>query len=201
MYPAYPNAAQRQLEEAERSDSGRGLEFVYFSAGGGAQFAAFGDAASGTLLPPDQTSAFGPYVSAAAGLRLLFLTIGPSFRFARFSAWDLWTLNLDLGWHIPLGNLEPYATIGGGFAKLGYPDASYGSSATRTVSTAGFDVRLAGGVDYYVTNVLSVGGTFQAEFLRLSGDYTFSDGGTARSGESSTLGFALSAGAVLGLHF
>src|SRR5690242_9602289 len=33
-YPAYPNTAQRQLEDAEHSDSGRGLEFVYFNVGG-----------------------------------------------------------------------------------------------------------------------------------------------------------------------
>ena len=38
--PMYPGATQRQLEEASREDSGRGLEFVYFDVGGGGQLAA-----------------------------------------------------------------------------------------------------------------------------------------------------------------
>jgi len=135
MYPPYPNATQRQLETAEQSDSGRGLEFVYFDVSGGGQFISL-DAFSANhwLFPPMSgvdTSSFGAYVSAAGGIRLLFLTLGPSFRFGTFADWDLWTLNLDLGWHIPLGNLEPYAFIGGGFPSSPATTKTFPARPTR----------------------------------------------------------------------
>jgi hypothetical protein len=209
-YPGYPNATQRRLEEAAREDSGRGLEFVYFDVGGGAQLAGLtAMSESGRLLPGTATnSAIGPYVSAAAGIRLLFLTAGPRFRFARFSDWDLWTLNLDLGWRIPLGNLEPYAVLGGGFAKVG-------RSAERVagigdVSISGFDVRIGSGLDYYVSNALSVGASVELDMLCLSRGGTTvavpTDPAMTAAPESfardaSSVGIVLTAGAVVGLHF
>ena len=209
--PPYPNAAQRQLEEAEHSDSGRGLEFVYFDVGGGGQFAALSALSeSGKLVPAsDKSSAFGPSFSAAAGIRLLYLTVGPRFRFAHFTDWDLWTLNLDIGWHIPLGNLEPYGILGGGFAKLGR--SAEGIPGVGDVSISGFNVRLGGGVDYYLSSVLSVGGALHADLMRLSRAGTpplrsAGDPGSpavieAISRDASSLGLVLTAGAVVGLHF
>ena len=202
-YPAYPNAAQRQLEEAEHSDSGRGLEFVYFNVAGGGQFAAL-DAlgASGSLLPPgSETSVFGPYFALSGGVRLLFLTVGPSFRFASFNEWDLWTLNLDLGWHVPLGNLEPYAMLGGGFAKLAYHGDRFGLTGAPNVATLGFDLRLGGGVDYYLSNVFSVGGMLEADLMRLSRGNVVDAAGSTIAGEASSVGLVVTAGAVVGLHF
>ncbi|MET0595712.1 MAG: hypothetical protein ABW133_23645, partial [Polyangiaceae bacterium] len=38
--PMYPNNTQRHLEQSEREDSGRGLEWVYFNVEGGLQHAA-----------------------------------------------------------------------------------------------------------------------------------------------------------------
>ncbi len=202
-YPAYPNTTQRQLEDAEHSDSGRGLEFVYFNVGGGAEFIsldALGGGDSFFTAGEGNTSAFGPYFSASGGLRLLFLTVGPSFRFARFSNWDLWTLNLDLGWHIPLGNLEPYAMLGGGFAKLGYHDDRAGAGVPSP-STTGFDIRLGGGVDYYVSSAFSVGGTLQVDLVRLSRGAVSAADGTLLVGEGAGTGLAVTGGALLGLHF
>jgi hypothetical protein len=214
MYPTYPNSAQRQLEEAEHSDSGRGLDFVYFDVGGGAQMAALTALGqSGTLVPAsDDTTAFGPYFAAGAGIRLLFLTIGPRFRFAHFTDWDLWSLNLEAGWHIPLGNLEPYADLGAGFAKLGH--SADAISGVRDVSVSGFNVRLGGGVDYYVSNVLSVGGALHVDLTRLwragtpplrsAGDTTNPGSPAvieAISRDASSVGLVLDAGAVVGLHF
>jgi hypothetical protein len=204
-YPPYPNATQRQLEDAEHSDSGRGLEFVYFSVGGGGQFVsleALGEGGESSL--GGSKSDFGPYFSASAGLRLLFLTVGPSFRFAHFSDWDLWTLNLDVGWHIPLGNLEPYAMLSGGFAKLPFREfrsetAPPGVAFPTPPSATGFDVRLGGGVDYYVSNVLSLGATLQADLLVLS--RSAFTAGTVNVDEASGVGLAVTGGALVGLHF
>ena len=75
------------------------------------------------------------------------------------------------------------------------------------MSVTGFDVRLGGGVDYYVSNVFSVGGTLQAELMRLSrGATTVTPGNpspppSAFSSDASGLGLVVTAGAVLGLHF
>jgi hypothetical protein len=213
MYPAYPNATQRQLEAAEHSDSGRGLDFVYFEVGGGAQLASLTAVSeSGRLLPAtDTNSAVGPYFSAAGGIRLLYLTVGPHFRFAHFTAWDLWTLNLDVGWHIPLGKLEPYAVLGGGFAKVGRSADSM--PIMRDVSVSGFNVRLGSGLDYYLSNVFSVGASVQFDLLRLSRGAASpverpddSDpravaavGSFAR--DASSLGLVITAGLLAGLHF
>jgi hypothetical protein len=202
--PGYPNQAgyshntPRELEHAAQSDSGRGLEFVYFDVGGGGQFVSL-DAlsSSGSLLadPSAKTSAFGPYFAAGAGIRLLFLTIGPRFRYATFSDFKLWSIGLEVGWHIPLGNLEPYGFLGGGFTKLNGEN-----EVLRDVAPGGFDIRLGGGVDYYLSSVFSIGGTLQVEMLRLARDGVKNPTSTIM-GEASSLGLAVNFGAVAGLHF
>jgi hypothetical protein len=195
--PADPNAAERQLDEAEHSDSGRGLEFVYFDVGGAAQFVSL-DALSprdvyigGELL---KTSSFGPSFSAGAGLRLLFFTVGPRFRFGTFSDWDIWTLNIDLGWHIPLGRLEPYAFVSGGFAKLAYHGAA-DSAAT------GFNIRVGGGLDYYMSNVFSVGGKLDVDLLSLSHRIAIDSLRAPLTFGWSSLGLVVTPAVVAGLHF
>ena len=78
--------------------------------------------------------------------------------------WKLWTLGVEGGLHMPLGALEPYATVGVGYASVG--SMKYGTfdamgQATRgsgdAPSAKGFDARLGIGLDYYLTNMFSVG--------------------------------------------
>lgn len=67
---------------------------------------------------------------------------------------------------------------------------------------AGFDVRFGGGLDYYVSNVLSVGGKLDVDLLSLSHSLVFLD--TTRGGGTqswSSVGLVVTAGAVAGLHF
>jgi hypothetical protein len=205
--PYQPGPTQLQLEQAGERDSGRGLEFVYFDVEAGLEYAAL-DALSkdGTLVPEtSKTSAAGGLVGGSAGIRLLFFTLGPRFRFAHFNDWDLWTLNLDFGWHVPLGRLEPYGSIGGGYARLGHAaDKLLGTD--RGVSVAGFDVRLGGGVDYYIANVFSVGGLLEAELLRLARSgvaLRSTDPATAApfQSDASSLGLTVTLAAVVGFHF
>jgi hypothetical protein len=202
-----PNPTERHLQEADTSDSGRGLEFFYLEPEGGFAFTSL-DAlhANGDLVAPSSgSSGAGPLFGVQAGARLLFATIGPHFRMTSFKDKSLWTLGLDLGWHIPLGNLEPYAAFGAGYARLGKSaDALLG--ANNDVGVHGFDIRLGGGFDYYVTRVFSAGANITAELLGLSRS-AVSVSPTAPAGaaiyrqDASGLGLAVSGSVVLGLHF
>jgi hypothetical protein len=205
--PSQASPTQLTLEAAQEQDSGRGLEFVYFRLEGGFEFAGL-DAISksGDLLPPSQTrSAVGPLLGIASGARLLYLTVGPCFRFAHTSEWDLWTLGLDIGWHVPLGRLDPHAELGAGYAKVGgAADKLLGSN--RGVTISGFDARLGGGVDYYFTNVFSLGADLDLELLRLSRSavaFGANDNPAAAAfgGSASSLGLTVTAAAVAGFHF
>jgi len=205
--PVQPGPTQLALEAAGDQDSGRGLEFVYLDAEGGVEFAAL-DAItkSGTLVPDSsKTSGAGGLVGVGTGLRLLYFTAGPQFRLAHASDWDLWTLNLDLGWRVPLGRLEPHGHIGGGYAKLGH-SADNLLGAARGVSVSGFDFRLGAGIDYYAANVFSIGATLDLELVRLSRSAVAlqaSDppAAAAFGSSASSLGLGVTAAAVVGFHF
>ena len=163
-----PNSTQRHLEASEREDSGRGLEFGYFQFEGGVQMSSLTALSEdGILLPgTDKTSGFRPYWGAAAGLRFVYFTVGPRFRFAHFTDWNIWTLNLDVGWHAPFGNFESYGSLGAGYAKVAMGNDAIARSGD--VSIGGFDIRLSSGIDYYLSNVFSIGAMIGVDFVRLS---------------------------------
>jgi hypothetical protein len=203
--PPQMGPTQVALEQAQEKDSGRGLEFFYFLLEGGGQFASL-DAISksGTLIPTSSsTSAFGAMFGASSGLRLLYFTVGPHFRFTHTNDWELWTLNLDFGWRVPLGKLEPHGEIGGGFAKLG-KSADKVADFYRDVSISGFDFRLGGGVDYFPSGVFSIGAQVDVDFLRLSrGRVAALRAGSTTdfTSDASSLGIAVTGCAVVGFHF
>jgi hypothetical protein len=205
-----PNATQRHLEASENEDAGRGLEYAYFQFEGGLQMASLTALSeSGILLPgTDKTSGFRPYFGGAAGLRFLFLTVGPRFRFAHFADWNLWTLNLDVGWHAPFGNLETYGTVGAGFAKVSMSNDAIARSGE--VSISGFDIRLGSGIDYYLSSVFSIGAMIGIDFVRLSRGPVPASPSTdpmappppAEYGQdASGFGLVFHGGPVAGLHF
>src|SRR6185436_11034082 len=72
------------------------------------------------LFPSQVHSAdVGPVVGVGAGVRLLFVTLGPRFRFGHFRDWDLWTLDAEVGFKAPLGAVEPFIGLGAGYARVG----------------------------------------------------------------------------------
>jgi hypothetical protein len=106
----------------------------------------------------------GGILGAAAGFKLLFLTLGPRVRLGQFQDWDLWTLALELGWRVPLGSLEPYMRIGGGYARLGRAfEAVQGNRGSVTVQ--GYTARLAVGADYFITPVFTLGASVASEVI------------------------------------
>ncbi len=210
---AMPSGTARDLDQAEREDSGRGLEWFWAQAEGGVNYVGL-DAVDGRrlVLEGEKGSAAAPVAGVALGGRVLFFTAGVRARAAFLPAGQLGTLALEGGYHVPLGNFEPYVQIGAGYARLfgnDRPDVS-----TTAPTTQGFDARLAGGFDYYLAPQFSIGLLANAELLWLwrSGVTALNeaveseDAATQRRAaeaakDGSGVGVAAGLTAVAGLHF
>jgi hypothetical protein len=208
--PAAPAGQQetlRELQRAEHEDSGRGLEFVWLNAEAGYEFITLQGLKSGGLLDsevvPDDGSAF--VFGVGAGVRLIFLTLGARFRLAQLSAWNLWTLNAEIGLHIPFGALEPYVVLGGGYASLGAvddPDRRLGFSASE-IEASGFDVRIGGGLDWYLNPLLSLGVQGNVELLALSrsGAAQAATSTLDYTSDGDGIGLGVTLTGIVGVHF
>jgi hypothetical protein len=207
---ASPAATEQELARADREDSGRGLEFVWLNGEIGVMHLGLATFSQDKLVDSSvKTTQTGLVAGAGLGLRLVFLTFGARFRYAPLPDVKLWTLGAEAGIHAPFGALELNGSLGLGYAA----GTLAGSSALPSVSSvgkvAGFDARLGGGLDYYLTNMFSAGVNLSAELLRLMrsskcvtgvGPAFDAHNATYCVDGSSTAG-ALSATAVFGLHF
>lgn len=159
------SAIERDLDEADEKDAGRGLSFAWLAGNVGYGFFGLNTLGAGGLLGPDERgSARGPLVSVGAGVRLLYFTTGARFRYGFLSNYNLLTLLLEVGVRIPLGALEPYVAVGGGYA------AARGIQLQRfseSLAAHGGAIRLAGGVDYFFSETFSVGAELSGEALFL----------------------------------
>lgn len=196
----------RELQRAEHEDSGRGLEFIGLNVEAGYEYLSLQGLKSEGLLDgvivPDDGSAFT--FGVGAGVRLIFLTIGARFRLAQLGTYDLWTLNGEVGLHVPLGVLEPYVVFGAGYASLGgVEDNDRLGFDAGSIDASGFDVRLGGGLDWYVNPLLSLGAQGSVELLALSrsGAGVASTVGDLYAGDGNGLGLGLTLTAVVGVHF
>ena len=198
---------EASLDRADKEDSGRGLEFVWLNAEAGPEYLGLETLRDKQLVDGSSIKSKGAGMAYGAGIgvRLLVFTVGARFRLANFSDYQLWTLNAEAGMHIPLGRLEPYFTLGGGYASLG----DYkGLNGVATPNNAhGFDARAGFGVDYYLTNTFSVGGNLTGDMLFLSRSARPSGPQPILSPEDtyeqhgSGIGVGGTLSAVLGLHF
>jgi hypothetical protein len=143
----------------------------------------------------------------------VFLTLGGRFRLGHFEQWDLWTVNAEVGIHIPLGSIEPYFTLGGGYASMGSfnSDKIGGDLQSDDVDVKGWDVRGGFGIDVYLSNTFSLGANLTGELLVLtrpgvSPQKLQATGQNAAASDiyaadGSSVGSAVSLTAVAGLHF
>lgn len=172
------------------------------------------------LIPESKA---GPTVDVGLGARLLFVTLGARFTGGFFQdasaerslgSYQLWSLDGELGVHLPFGSFEPYVQVAAGYSALGgLNDAIAG--LRRGVDIAGINTRLAFGFDYYLNRRLSLGVRGSGELLFLSRHGVpvrdllepkqVDTLGELRTrlleANGSTIGTALSLGANLGLHF
>lgn len=203
----------RTLDESEREDSGRGLEWFWLQAEGGVHYVGLDTISKGRLLlEGEKGSGAAPVAGLAAGGRVLFFTVGARARASFLPIGQLGTLHLEGGYHVPLGNFEPYVQLGAGYARLFGNDRPEASAKAPTVQ--GFDARLSGGFDYYVAPQFSLGllASFELLWLWRSGvaasaeaaaseDPATQQAANSASRAGSGAGLATGLTAVAGLHF
>ena len=207
--PYDASATEAELDQADRKDSGRGLEFFWANVEGGVQHLGLqtfksNDLVDGELISTTQT---GPLFGAGMGVRLIFITLGGRFRLGSFEEWQLWTLDAEVGFRVPLGPLEPYFSVAGGYASLGSFELD-GALENEGVDARGFNLRGAVGLDYYIGNTLSLGGNLSGDLLFLSrsgvdaGDIEDEDTASAvYASDGSGIGAGVTLTLVAGLHF
>jgi hypothetical protein len=168
--PPPSSATTDQLDEAKEEDSERGLQFFYFNVEGGFQHVGlqtFNVDEETFTAGFIETSASGGMIGAGIGLQLLVITIGPRARVGFFPDWQLFSIGGELGFHIPLGSVEPHFDLGVGYTGLGSFSSAI-NGAADAISISGFDARVGGGLDIYVTPVISIGANFSWELLALT---------------------------------
>lgn len=206
--PDAQETPERELEEADKEDSGRGLEWFWLNAEVGAQHLGLQTFKANELVDAElvKTTQTGLLYGAGIGVRLLVFTAGVRFRLGSFSDWQLWTLDAEGGLRIPIGSLEPYFTLGAGYASLG--SFSTTAPASSKADVKGFNARLGFGIDYYLSNTFSVGGNVSGDLLILS-RAAVAEASSSMMGNEATVyakdGSGIGAGAtftaVVGLHF
>jgi hypothetical protein len=207
--PAGDTDVERDLERADAEDTGRGLEFVWLGGEVGYEFVDLQALGGEDLLDGDLVtdSQGGLVYGGALGVRLFVVTLGARFRYAPLSKWTLWTLNAEASLRVPLGNLELFGALSGGYAALGGAEASVATSLdTEALAASGFNLRLLGGLDYYISNTLSLGATLAGETLFLRRNAVKvpdmpTDAEAVYAEEGSGTGAAFTATAVVALHF
>lgn len=170
--PSNEAATKEKLDEAEREDSGRNFELVWLDAQLGGSYIDMRQFSSETLSI-ENPSAGGPMFALGAGLRFVLLTLGVRARYNALSAFNMWQLNGELGFKIPIGKIDFLIGGHGGYSfvgSLGEGTATSTSIPTNAdaVKIRGFNVGLDVALDYYVTPNFSVGAGFLADFLYLN---------------------------------
>lgn len=202
--PPEEQATFRGLEQAEREDAGRGLQFFWLGPDVGFQWVSLNALSEGELLDDAVGPGSGLALGGVVGLRWLYYTASARFRYGMLNEFSIWSLGGDFGLRIPLGSFEPYAFVGGGYFQAGSfaaDDELKALGATADLAVNGFAARLGGGFDYYVTPVFSTGVSVDVEALFASRDGLGGQTDTVYDASASSVGLGVSTMAVLGLHF
>lgn len=166
---------EKELDNSQKSDSKRGLEWLYVDVQGGWQIVGlrtFNLDEQNFTADFVKTEQQGFVAGLGVGVRLIFLTFGARARVGLFESWDLFSVGGEIGTRLPFGNLEPHFNLGGGYTALGSFKGSIENGAVQkaldNTSIAGFYIRAGAGVDYYITPTFSIGAVANFEVLGLT---------------------------------
>jgi len=193
---------EKELDDADRKDAGRGLEFAWIEAQVGYHFVSLDAFRNDEFLPDANLSkGSGLAIAAAGGIRLLYFSLGARFRYTPLAEFSFYTLGPELAWRIPFGSWEPYALLGVGYAHVGRAKSAEGE---KIKGVAGLFARAALGMDYYVSQTFSVGAQFAFDYTgmrrREQADLCV-DLPCAYSSVGRASGYGLTTSLGLGLHF
>jgi hypothetical protein len=230
--PGYPAAGppttgyQSAPSDEEKQDSGLGLEWIWLNAEAGVSYVDF-KSFSASSLGLTNTSAGGPSFGVAAGIRLIFFTLGLRARDLSLSdIGNLWLLNMEAAFHTRFGRVDPYFGVRGGYNFVGSLSGSsvqvaMGGSPSD-VSVHGWNVGPMFGMDFYPAKLISLGFDVDSQFMFLSRpkpalpcpapatqaqcQATFDAAATPQEkllydNSGSSVGFGFTAMAHLGVHF
>lgn len=185
--PPLPGAAEleRKLDQSKVVDGGRRLEWVWIDAHGGFEQLGLTTFKGDASFAPGKTSSSGAVVGVGVGARLLFFTLLARARLGIGPIGHFYRVGGEVGFHIPLGRVEPHVELGGGYATFGHMN----DPAASPLAIRGGYGRVGVGLDYFVASVFSIGASASAEILALG------------NGAASSVGGSLAATGVLGLHF
>jgi len=201
-----PGSTEAELQKAEEEDSGRNFELVYVNADFGGSYINMQQFSQDKLALVKSDSG-GIMAGLGAGVRLLVFTLGARARFHHLGAFDLWQLGGEGGFHIPIGRLDPYILVHGGYAFTG----SLSDSGDAKVH--GFNAGASLGGDYYLSALFSIGIDGTADFLFLQrppaplpSNLTADQKAQLQAqplyaNSGSSAGFGLSGSLHFGLHF
>ena len=220
-YPAQPaSLPSTPVMPAARSDegedSGLGLEWIWINAEAGGSYVNM-QSFSASNLGLQSTESGGPAFGLAAGIRLIFLTLGVRVRDLLLSSiGNLWEISGDVALHTRIWRIDPYFGVRGGYNFVGTLSsnsvqvASGGSPSD--VSVHGFNVGPMVGIDVYLAKLVSIGADIDAQFLFLQRPKPALPAGltemtlppqyrTLYDNSGSSVGLSVTPTAHLGIHF
>jgi len=160
----------QRLDQAKREDSGRGLDWVWIDFDGGFEqlgLQAFNGGDQSFVGGFVKTSSSGGAVGAGVGARLLFLTLLLRARVGVFDSGQLYRIGPEVGFHVPLGRVEPHVALGLGYAAVGGLRDTVGGAAEADLALRGFYTRASAGLDYFPTPAFSLGFDLSGDLLVL----------------------------------
>jgi hypothetical protein len=198
----------RREEEREDDDDGRGSDLIWIEGAFGYSYVDLVQFSQDNFLPSvDRFSGSGFAASVAAGFRIQFLTIGARGSLASYTGFEVGSAVLDVALRIPTPVVEPFVRAGFGYGWVG--NADYETPSASDTSVFGLAVELGGGIDIYLSKIITIGGGFDAVFLNLSRQRIDSGCGGATcmvdeinfEEDGDSVGLQMRVTAHVGLHF
>jgi hypothetical protein len=151
-------------EEEEDEDS---WGVFYLQALGGYSFANVAQFSQENFVPEaTELSGSGLFGGVGAGFRIYWITFGAQATLASYFGFELGTVGLDIGLHLPIPVVQPYLRVGIGYAWMG--DADYSDPMLSRTDVYGYAIDAGLGLDIKLARFLSLGAGFDAAFLNMT---------------------------------
>jgi hypothetical protein len=139
----------------------------YLQALGGYSFANVVQFSQENFVPEaTELSGSGLFGGVGAGFRIYWITLGAQATLASYFGFELGTVGLDIGLHLPIPIVQPYLRVGFGYAWMG--DADYTDPMLSRTDVYGYAIDAGLGLDIKLARFLSLGAGFDAAFLNMT---------------------------------